>query len=351
MLLLYTIHTSPTQVDVDYSDSESSEEPQYAGPPGMGDTPFPPDMPPQLAAMMLSMMQGGEGAENMPPQVREAMLSMMGPPPDTPDTITGLPRNANVPMPMVSDPSRMPGPNDPMGCMTTDENGIPNGGYTAHGGGSYGTRYQALAQSREEMTLDYLVTQMDFYVTKDEFEGYCRDQIYYGKGGLKEVKARCYDDRASTKFWYLEEAFEEELQKTWDNVKAKYNPKREARFKAELRHEILRLIERHIQWMRQLDQNITSQDALECCVDEMKELAELASGLCSVLVEMNGKVDKMVQRQFKTNLGMIDTAMVGMMGGIDAILTKQQNAQSKKQGKMVKVKKVKGKGKGRNRRR
>ncbi|GIQ82016.1 hypothetical protein KIPB_003394 [Kipferlia bialata] len=227
-----------------------------------------------------------------------------------------------------------------MGHITTDERGIPVGGSTSYRALDGSIFTHDLATSREAMDLDYFVDLMGFFVHAEEFAGYCRDQLCSGSGGLKAVRARCYDDRVHRKYWYHADAFAEEVQKVWDRVVSEFDPSKEEPIKTKLRKRVLVLLERHTKWMRQLDQYITGSHEMRICQKECMDLSEVCSLLSGRLVEMNSDMEPAVLARLNAMLPQYDQYMVILMGEVDTLLSKQQRAKNRRTGKDVKVSKL-----------
>jgi len=174
-------------------------------------------------------------------------------------------------------------------------------------------------QKLDEDSFDGLMHIMGFSLGEEEFAAYVRDELFSGGKSLDNVKERCFDERIPAYYSDLEPQLDGYCQNIWDSVVKTYN-----RFSddeaGKIRHTVLQILEKHVAWMRSIEQYVDSPDDLP--YNEVMELAEITNMMSQSVVVLNNDdgVTKQDVKTFTKMLGKLEPVVIAMMEQITDML-------------------------------
>ncbi len=130
-------------------------------------------------------------------------------------------------------------------------------------------------------SLDSILGDIGISLCQIEIEAYMRDELFAGGNSFDTVYNRCFKSRVF-EFYddEQEEAFDRFMKDLWKSIKKSYNPFKSQK-SAKLRSQILKIIDKQLEWLRSLDQKNFLPEDLPA--EEMISCAQ-ASGLLTQLL-------------------------------------------------------------------
>lgn len=167
----------------------------------------------------------------------------------------------------------------------------------------------------DDSTFDGIMEIMGFSLNDDEFEAYIRDEMFSGKQKLENVYLRCFDDRIQQYYPELEERLFKLSREIWENVEKGYNRFADD-FAGKIRHTILLILDKHVAWMRDLEQFIkTPADLPQKKVIELAELTNLFSQTV-IALNTDEEVTTKDVKTYQKMLGKLEPVVLSMMDEI-----------------------------------
>ncbi len=159
-------------------------------------------------------------------------------------------------------------------------------------------------ENPEEMEFDDMARMMGFNLDEDILLAYMLDALHFN-GSLEDVRERCFDERVENGYPELAERFDKILDELWDEVKGTDSGVRTME-SVKLRHELLKLKDREIAFIRALDK-LENFDKENLHSARFIALGKLLSALDEFIVQL-GTAPFASNKEFK----MVDK-MVGSM--------------------------------------
>ena len=138
-------------------------------------------------------------------------------------------------------------------------------------------------------SLNSILEDTGISLCETEIEAYIRDELYNGGNSFDAVFNRCFKSRV-IEFYddEQEQAFHQFLNDLWESIKNSYNPFEDQK-NGKLRNQILKIIDKQLEWLRYLDKNSYQPEDLPA--EEMISFAQASSMLTELLFTLDDSCD------------------------------------------------------------
>ncbi len=138
-------------------------------------------------------------------------------------------------------------------------------------------------------SLNSILEDTGISLCQTEIEAYMCDELFGGGNSFDAVFRRCFKSRV-IEFYdnEQEKAFHRFIKDLWKSIKKTYNPFKDQK-SGELRHHILKIIDKQLEWLRFLDKNKCLPEDLPA--EEMISFAQASSMLTELLSALDDSCD------------------------------------------------------------